>query len=82
MVVHIEPQEPAEVIIVSSHALPPPPEPAPPQITSTTLEAKGVCLGPQQLKELKALATERDKQKSKKKKEEWCDLLDCVQYLF
>ena len=30
---------------------------------STTLEAKGVNLPPQQLKELKAIATERDQQR-------------------
>ena len=38
-------------------------EPKPLQIMSTTLKAEGVCLSPQQLKELKAIATERDEQR-------------------
>ena len=39
------------------------PEPKTPQITSTTFKAEGVQLPPQQLKELKAIATERDEQR-------------------
>ena len=39
------------------------PEPKMPQIASTTFEAEGVQLPPQQLKELKAIATERDEQR-------------------
>ena len=51
-------------------------------ITSTTLEAKGVCLPPQQLKELKAIATEKDEQRKWAiGDEEWCGLLDCAQHL-
>ena len=61
----MEPQEPAEVMMVGSYVPPPPPEPKLQQITSTTLEAKGIHLGPQQLQELKALATEWDKQRTK-----------------
>ena len=41
------PQEPTAAMLVSSCILPPPPKPAPPQITSTTFKAEGVCLGPQ-----------------------------------
>ena len=61
----MELQEPAMVMIVGSHILPPSPEPALSQITSTTFETKGVCLSPQQLKDLKALTTEWDKQRTK-----------------
>ena len=50
---------------------------------STTLEAKGVHLPPQQLKELKAIATERDQQRKwVMGDEEWRGLLDCTQHLF
>ena len=50
---------------------------------STTLEDEGVCLPPQQLKELKAIATERDEQRKRAMgNEEWCGLLDCAQHLF
>ena len=56
----MEPQKPAIVMMVSSHILPHLPEPAPLQITSTTFKAEGLGLGPQQLKELKALAKEPD----------------------
>ena len=50
-----------------------------PQITSTTLEAKGVRLPPQQLKEVKAIATERDEQRKRATEdEEWRGLLDCA----
>ena len=59
------------------------PEPKPPQITSTTLEAEGVRLGPQQLKELKAIVTERDEQRKRVMgDEEWHSLLDHTQCLF
>ena len=54
----IEPQEPAEAMMVGSRVLPPTPEPKLPQIMSTTFEAEGVHLGLQQLQELKALAIE------------------------
>ena len=57
-------QEPAEVMMVNFHILPPPLEPKLPQIMST-LEAKGVFLGPQQLQELKALGVEWDEQRTK-----------------
>ena len=54
-----------------------------PQIMSTTLEADGVHLGPQKLKELKAIATERDEQRKRAMgDEEWHGLLDCGQRLF
>ena len=54
-----------------------------PQITSTTLEAEGVCLLPQQLKELKAIAAERDEQRKwTMGDEEWRSLLDHTQHLF
>ena len=50
---------------------------------STTLKAEGVRLGPQQLKELKVIATERDEQRKRvMADEEWRSLLDCAQYLF
>ena len=55
----MELQQPAEAIIVGSRI---PPEPKTPQISSTTFEAEGVRLPPQQLKELKAIATEWDEQ--------------------
>ena len=55
----------------------------PPQITSTTFKAEGVHLGPQQLKELKALAMEWDKQRTKAiADEDWLGLLDHTQCLF
>ena len=61
-------------MIVSSHI---PLEPKPPQITSTTLEAEGVHLGPYQLKELKAITIEWDEQrKTATADEEWHGLLD------
>ena len=56
----MEPQQPTEAMIVGSRI---PPEPKMPQIASTTFEAEGVRLPPQQLKELKAIATERDEQR-------------------
>ena len=50
---------------------------------STTLKAEGFCLSPQQLKELKAIATERDEQrKCVMGDEEWRGLLDQAQHLF
>ena len=76
----MELQQPAEAMIVGSHILP---EPKVLQITSTTLEAEGVRLPPQQLKELKAIATERDEQRKRVMgDEEWHGLLDCTQHLF
>ena len=51
----MEPQEPAKATMVGSHIPPTQPEPKPPQIMPTTFKAEGVCLGPQQLQELKAL---------------------------
>ena len=76
----MEPQQPAEAMIVSSHV---PPESKMPQIASTTFEAEGVQLPPQQLKELKAIATERDEQRMwVMGDEEWRGLLDCTQHLF
>ena len=67
-------------MIVGSHV---PPEPKLLQIMSTTLEAEGVYLLPQQLKELKAIATERDEQRKwVMGDEEWCGLLDYTQRLF
>ena len=76
----MELQEPAEAMIIGSHV---PLEPKPPQITSITLKAEGVCLLPQQLKELKAIATERDEQRKRTMGDkEWHGLLDCTQHLF
>ena len=76
----MEPQQPAEAMIVGSHI---PPEPKSPQIASTTFKAEGVRLPPQQLKELKAIATERDEQKKRAMgDEEWRSLLDRAQHLF
>ena len=57
MVTRMELQQPAEALIVGSRILP---EPKMPQIASTTFEAEGIRLSPQQLKELKAIAAERD----------------------
>ena len=45
MVTRMEPQQPAKVMIVGSYILP---EPKMPQIVSTTFEAEGVQLPPQQ----------------------------------
>ena len=54
-----------------------PPEPKTLQIASTTFEAEGVWLPPQQLKELKAIAEERDEQRKwAMGNEEWHGLLD------
>ena len=76
----MEPQQPAEAIIVGSHILP---KPKTPQIMSTTLETEGVHLPPQQLKELKAITAEWDEQrKQATADEEWCGLLDHAQCLF
>ena len=58
----MEPQNSAEALIVGSHI---PPELRMPQIMSTTLEAEGVLLPPQQLKELKAITAERDQQRKR-----------------
>ena len=76
----MEPQQPAEAMIVGSRV---PPEPKLPQIASTTFEAEGVRLPPQHLKELKALAAERDEQRKRSTgDEEWRGLLDRAQRLF
>ena len=76
----MEPQQPAEALIVGSHV---PPKPKTPQIASTSFEAEGVWLPPQQLKELKAIAAERDEQRKwAMGDEEWCGLLDHAQHLF
>ena len=58
MVTQMELQQPTKAMIVGSHILP---KPKTLQIMSTTLEAEGAHMTPQQLKELKAIATERDK---------------------
>ena len=79
-VARMEPQQPAKAMIVSSHVLP---EPKSLQIASTTFEAEGVRLPPQQLKELKAIAKERDEQRKwAMGDEEWRGLLDRAQHLF
>ena len=76
----MELQQPDKVMRVSSHV---PPEPKTPQIASTTFEAEGVQLPPQQLKDLKAIATERDEQRKwAMRDEEWRGLLDQAQCLF
>ena len=76
----MEPQQPAEALIVGSRI---PPEPKTPQIASTTFEAEGVRLPPQQLKELKAIAEERDEQRKRATgDEEWRGLLDHAQHFF
>ena len=76
----MEPQQPAKAMIVGSHI---PPEPKAKQIASTTFKAEGVRLPPQQLKELKAIAAERDEQRKRATgDEEWRGLLDCTQRLF
>ena len=70
-------------MMVGSYILPPPPEPVTLHIMSITFEAEGVRLGPQQLKELKALAMEQDEHKSNAMiDEDWRGLLDCAQCLF
>ena len=76
MVTRMEPQQPTKPMIVSSRI---PPEPKSPQIASTTFEAEGVWLPPQQLKELKAITAERDEQRKRATgDEEWRGLLDCA----
>ena len=76
----MEPQQPAEALIVGSRI---PPKPKTLQIASTTFEAEGVQLPPQQLKELKAISTERDEQRKRAMgDEEWHGLLDHAQHLF
>ena len=60
-----------------------PHKPKSPQIASTTFKAEGVRLPPQQLKELKAIAAERDEQRKwVMGDEEWHSLLDRAQHLF
>ena len=76
----MEPQHPTKALIVGSHVLP---KPKMPQIASTTFKAEGVWLPPQQLKELKAIAAERDEQRKQAMgDEEWHGLLDHTQHLF
>ena len=76
----MEPQQPAKAMIVGSRI---PPEPKTLQIASTTFEAEGVQLPPQQLEELKAIATESDEQRKwATGDEEWHGLLDCAQHSF
>ena len=76
----MEPQQPAKALIVGSCV---PPEPKTPQIASTTFEAEGVRLPPQELKELKAIAAERDDRRKKAMgDEEWHGLLDQAQHFF
>ena len=80
MVAQMELQRPTDAMIVSSHILP---KPKMPQIMSTTLEAEKVHLPPQQLKELKAIAAERDEQRKRAMgDEQWHGLLDNAQYIF
>ena len=79
-IARMEPQQSAEALIVGSHV---PPEPKLPQIASTTFEAEGVQLPPQKLKELKAIAAERDEQRKRATgDEEWHGLLDRAQCFF
>ena len=76
----MELQQPAKALIVGSSI---PPEPKMLQIMSTNFEAEGIRLPPQQLKELKAIATERDEQRKRVMgDEEWRGLLDHAQHLF
>ena len=76
----MEPQQPAKAMIVGSCIQP---KPKTLQIVSTTFEAEVVRLPPQQLKELKAIATERDEQRKwATGDEEWRGLLDHAQHLF
>ena len=76
----MEPQQPAKAMIVGSCI---PPEPKILQITSTTFKLKGFILPPQQLKELKAIAAERDEQRKRVMGDkEWHSLLDRAQHLF
>ena len=76
----MEPQQPTKALIVGSRVLP---KPKMPQIVSTTFEAEGIWLPPQQLKELKAIAAERDEQRKRAMgDEEWHGLLDHAQCLF
>ena len=64
-IAHMELQEPAAAMMLGSRIPPPPLELSPLQITSTTFEAEGVSLGPQQLKEFKALSAKQEKQRTK-----------------
>ena len=76
----MELQQPAKAMIVGSCILP---KPKTLQITSTTFEAEGVQLPPQQLKELKGIAAERDEHKKRATgNKEWHCLLDCAQHIF
>ena len=79
----MELQEPTTVMMAGYHIPPTPPEPIPPQIPSTPFKVKEVHLFPIQLKELKLLNVEQDKQRSKgTADEDWSSLLDCAQCLF
>ena len=62
MVARMEPQQPAKAMIVGSCILP---EPKTLQIMSTRFEADGAQLPTQQLKDLKAIAIERDEQRKR-----------------
>ena len=77
----MEPQEPAEVMIVGSCILPEPKATA--AYVHHPQKLKGFGLPPQQLQELKAIATERDEQRKRAMGDaEWCGLLDHAQHLF
>ena len=56
----MEMQGSAAVLTVGTGLVLPPPQPDTQQVLSSTFEARGVCLGPDQQKELKALTTEWD----------------------
>ena len=71
------------VLMVGSPIPPLPPESTPPQILSTTFKAEGVRLDSEQLQELKVLAMEWDKQRSRVMvDEDWLGLVDCTKCLF
>ena len=79
MVAQMEPQGLTAVIMVGSHILLPPLEPPSPQIPSTTFKVGGVYLGTNQLRQLRLLAREQDKQRRKViVDEDWCSLLDLM----
>ena len=83
MVVHMELQEPAKAMMASSCIPPPLPEPKLLQITSTTFEAAGFRLGPQQVQELKVLDAKQDEHRAKAiAGEDWRGLLDYAQWFF
>ena len=79
----MEPQEPAKVIMMSLISRPSHKSLHLHSSMSTTLKAKGVHLGPQQLKELNGLTVELDKQRTKAiEDEDWRSLLDHTQHLY